>query len=454
LKHAQHTIRSLAALALALLLLNSAALAAEVQVDRAAVYCFSGADFQSGGSGELTGIYVCSVPSALSCRIRYGARSLRAGDVLPAEALSRLVLSPTSRSAVQSEFVYCPITAEGLGTQQTLKLKILSGKNEPPEAENSALETYKNIANTGTLKASDPEGGPLTYKLVKEPKRGTVTLNADGSFTYTPKQNKVGRDKFVYTATDADGNVSQEATVTVKIVKPTDRARYADMAGDEAEYTAMWLKDEGVYAGRTVAGSLCFEPDSAVTRGEFLVMAMKLLGAEPESAALTSGFADEESTPRLDAALYRGRAQKRRDLRRQLGGRPGLPAGRGAHEGRGRCDAPEHAASAGGGDDQRLLLRGRRGGRARLGGERRQHARGGRHLHAGRHPGRDDLPPRGRRASLFRLAAHAGKIRRRLSRRSVIQSEKPRAVRRGGFSARQKRPAASFDRRVCSLLRA
>lgn len=297
MKHAQHTIRSLAALALALLLLSSAALAAEVQVDRAAVYCFSGADFQSGGSGELTGIYVSSVPSALSCQIRYGARALRAGDVLPAEALSRLVLSPTSRSAVQSEFVYCPITAEGLGTQQTLKLKILSGKNEPPEAENSALETYKNIANTGTLKASDPEGGPLTYTLVKEPKRGTVTLNADGSFTYTPKQNKVGRDKFVYTAADADGNVSQEATVTVKIVKPTDRARYADMAGDEAEYTAMWLKDEGVYAGRTVAGSLCFEPDSAVTRGEFLVMAMKLLGAEPESAALTSGFADEESTP-------------------------------------------------------------------------------------------------------------------------------------------------------------
>ena len=93
------------------------------------------------------------------------------------------------------------------------------------------LETYKNIANTGALDARDPEGDTLTYQLVKEPKRGTVELSPDGSFTYTPAQNKVGKDVFTYTATDSAGNVSNAATVTVKIVKPTDRAMYQDLSG-------------------------------------------------------------------------------------------------------------------------------------------------------------------------------------------------------------------------------
>ena len=85
--------------------------------------------------------------------------------------------------------------------------------------------------------------------------------------------------------------------VTVKIVKPTDKAMYQDLAGDTLAYTAMWLKDRGVYTGKRIAGNLCFEPEGTLTRGEFLVMAMKLLGAEPESARLTSGFADESKTP-------------------------------------------------------------------------------------------------------------------------------------------------------------
>ena len=110
-------------------------------------------------------------------------------------------------------------------------------------------------------------------------------------------RNKVGKDVFTYTATDSAGNVSNVANVTVKIVKPTDKAMYQDLAGDTLAYTAMWLKDRGVYTGKRIAGNLCFEPEGTLTRGEFLVMAMKLLGAEPESTRLTSGFADESKTP-------------------------------------------------------------------------------------------------------------------------------------------------------------
>ena len=297
MKHAKHAGRALLVLALLLSLFSIPALAADAELDCRSVYCFSPLDFQADAEHELMGVYVSSVPSALACTIRYGARALRAGDVLPAQALGQLILTPAKGAEAESQLIYSPITSAGLGAAQTLRFRIRAGANEAPVTQDSSFETYKNIANTGTLKASDPEGGALTYTLVKEPKRGTVTLNQDGSFLYTPKQNKVGKDRFVYTATDASGSVSEEATVTVKIVKPTDKALYADMAGDRAEYEAMWLKEQGVYTGKTVAGSLCFDPDGAVTRGEFLVMAMKVLGAEPDGAALTSGFADEPDTP-------------------------------------------------------------------------------------------------------------------------------------------------------------
>src|SRR5262249_49922947 len=44
--------------------------------------------------------------------------------------------------------------------------------------------------------------GSLTASLVTGPSHGTLNLNADGSFTYTPAPNYNGPDSFVYQATD------------------------------------------------------------------------------------------------------------------------------------------------------------------------------------------------------------------------------------------------------------
>jgi hypothetical protein len=50
-----------------------------------------------------------------------------------------------------------------------------------------------------------------------KPKHGTVVLQADGSFVYTPKPGFVGTDTFTYKLTRG-GETSPEATVTI-IVK-------------------------------------------------------------------------------------------------------------------------------------------------------------------------------------------------------------------------------------------
>lgn len=256
---------------------------------------FSAEDF-SMDSGE-SGIFVTSVPSASSAVIYYGARVLRAGDAVPLDALDRLWVQAVGTTEQSAAIGYYTVSGNQAGPAQELKFSVLPRKNDPPTAQSSTLETYRNIAVTGELTASDPENGPLTYELVLSPKRGDVELHDDGTFTYTPWENKVGKDSFSFTVTDDAGQTSEPAKVTIEIKKPTDKRTYADMTADAGTCDAMWMKEAGLYSGSTVGGHLCFGPEEPVSRGEFLVMAMKLVGAEADAAQLHSGFADEQTTP-------------------------------------------------------------------------------------------------------------------------------------------------------------
>jgi RHS repeat-associated protein len=63
---------------------------------------------------------------------------------------------------------------------------------------------------------TDPEGNTLSAMLVSSPAHGSLTLNDNGSFTYTPNTDFLGDDTFTYKANDGalDSNV---ATVTINV---------------------------------------------------------------------------------------------------------------------------------------------------------------------------------------------------------------------------------------------
>ena len=264
------------------------ALAAEVDCD--SVYCFSGADFQE----EVVGICVTDLPDPGAGTVLLGTRVVRPGDILTAEQLSMLTFSPLwteeDRDAVVT---YLPIFENRVAEEASTTIAIHGKQDKAPVAEDSAIETYKNLENGGKLKVSDPEGQKLTFTVTRQPKRGAVEVREDGSFTYTPKKNKVGVDSFTYTATDPAGNVSREATVTIQIVKPTDAAMYTDTAGTDCQFTAEWLKNTGIFAGEQLGDNCCFNPERTVTRGEFLAMTMKALGLAGDEQAEATGFEDE-----------------------------------------------------------------------------------------------------------------------------------------------------------------
>jgi hypothetical protein len=61
-------------------------------------------------------------------------------------------------------------------------------------------------------------GSNLTATLVNSPANGTLALNVDGSFTYTPTNNFTGMDGFTYQAAGSSG--SGLATVDIMVVAP------------------------------------------------------------------------------------------------------------------------------------------------------------------------------------------------------------------------------------------
>ena len=59
-----------------------------------------------------------------------------------------------------------------------------------------------------------------------------MTLNADGSFTYTPNANFNGTDSFTYTASDGTA-VSNVATVTITVTRVNDAPVAVNDSGDD-----------------------------------------------------------------------------------------------------------------------------------------------------------------------------------------------------------------------------
>lgn len=99
---------------------------------------------------------------------------------------------------------------------------LLNATNRTPTAANDSYnhvgaDTPLVVGAAGVLgNDTDPDGNALTAALVTGPTHGTLTLNADGSFSYQPESGYVGSDSFTYKATDGTVD-SNNATVTINV---------------------------------------------------------------------------------------------------------------------------------------------------------------------------------------------------------------------------------------------
>jgi gliding motility-associated-like protein len=98
-------------------------------------------------------------------------------------------------------------------------LVVITVTNQSPTAVNDTVVTYTCVPITINVRSNDtdPEGTVLTPSLVTNPSNGTVTLNASGSYVYTPNTSYSGTDQFTYRVKDGSADSLQSNTATVVI---------------------------------------------------------------------------------------------------------------------------------------------------------------------------------------------------------------------------------------------
>ncbi len=176
-------------------------------------------------------------------------------------------------NAYQDEFGYTIVDGDGDSASATLTL---NGNSEPqegqlePVAPVAADNTYQvdGVTSGNIITDDDDNGGAASGRdydndtpvinlsinsiivngdetIITEDgteielDNGTLVINLDGSYTYTPAQDADGGDEFEYTLVDPDGEVSEPATVTLLEPLLSDVVTLGDVTVNEGDGTAI-----------------------------------------------------------------------------------------------------------------------------------------------------------------------------------------------------------------------
>jgi len=143
---------------------------------------------------------------------------------LSQDANGVLTYTPKADFFGNDQFTYRASDGSALSNLATVSLTI-TPVNDAPVADPDSYSTNINtglivpVANGVLSDDVDVDGDTLSALLVSGPTNGTLSLNSDGSFTYTPNTNFFGADAFSYKANDGSVD-SNEAVVTLSVNVP------------------------------------------------------------------------------------------------------------------------------------------------------------------------------------------------------------------------------------------
>ncbi|KAA8598839.1 hypothetical protein F0Z19_2985 [Vibrio cyclitrophicus] len=126
-----------------------------------------------------------------------------------------------------TEFVTTGFEALGMSRTQSLSLldafRSVDQPNNPPTfvdnnndpaGDTLSFTTDEDTPVNGTLSASDEDGDSLSFTKATDPSNGTVVVDENGDWTYTPNENYNGDDSFTVVVSDGQGGTD---TITVNV---------------------------------------------------------------------------------------------------------------------------------------------------------------------------------------------------------------------------------------------
>src|SRR5262249_13067789 len=126
-------------------------------------------------------------------------------------------------------------------------------------------DTTLTIAAAGVLSNdTDSDSNPLTAVLITGPAHGGLTLNTNGSFSYTPTANYNGSDSFTYQASDGTDS-SNQATVSITVVSVNDSPSFTKGADQSV------LEDSGAQSVAGWASAISVGPSESGQVVNFIV---------------------------------------------------------------------------------------------------------------------------------------------------------------------------------------
>ncbi|WP_322978515.1 retention module-containing protein [Pseudomonas sp. C11] len=153
--------------------------------------------------------------------------------------------------------------------------------NDAPVSGPSSISTNEDTPIDGRVTARDVDSDPLTYSIANGdgPQHGSVTLKADGTYTYEPAKDFNGSDSFTVTIDDGKGGTTtsvvnitvkpiNDAPVTADQSKETDEDQSvsgkivaSDVDGDTLTYVIQAGVDHGSLLLNTTNGEYTYTPN-------------------------------------------------------------------------------------------------------------------------------------------------------------------------------------------------
>jgi RHS repeat-associated protein len=224
----------------------------------------------------------------------------------------QLTYTPNHDFNGSDEIVF--VANDGKADSAAAKIAIAVGPiNDPPVAIDSAIELDEDTTWPLVLNAIDPDGNPLTYRIVSYPEHGTLEGTLP-NLTYMPGANFAGPDSFTFRANDGLED-SHLATVSITVrqvndgpgaleqnVETTeDTARPITLRGTDIEGDALGFRIDQPPVHGTLSGTLpdvIYTPAADYNGSDSFTFRTNDSFEESEAATVTITIIPANDTPK------------------------------------------------------------------------------------------------------------------------------------------------------------